>query len=96
VVLESRDLRPLNLYSKSVAEFAGQAFDYVVTLCDIARTEPILLGGKPRLVHWSVPDPVAARGGSAAVARAFERAANEIEVRVSDFYADLRTRKSAA
>jgi protein-tyrosine-phosphatase len=95
-VLESRGLRPLDLRSKSVAEFAGQAFDYVVTLCDIARTEPIHLGGKPTLVHWSIPDPVATRGGSAGVARAFEHAANEIEVRVGDFYADLRTRKSAA
>jgi protein-tyrosine-phosphatase len=95
-VLGSRDLRPLNLRSKSVAEFGGQALDYVVTLCDIARTEPVHLGGKPRLVHWSIPDPVAAGGGSAAVAKAFERVANEIEGRVRDFYADLQTRKSAA
>lgn len=95
-VLESREVRAGNLRSKSVAELAGQAFDYMVTLCDIARTEPIEFVGKPQLVHWSIPDPVATRGGRGAVAKAFDRVAHEIEVRVGDFYADLRTRESAA
>ena len=95
-VLESRGVQVGDLRSKSVAEFAEQVFDYVVTLCDIARSEPIALAGKPRLAHWSIPDPVATRGGGAAVARAFERVANEIEMRVGDFYADLRTGKAAA
>ncbi len=95
-VLASHHVRAGSLRSKSVAEFIGQAFDYVVSLCDIARTEPIALSGKPRLVHWSIPDPVAARGGRAAVTKSFERVTNEIEERVEDFYADLRTRTSAA
>lgn len=95
-VLRSRNVHVSNLRSKSIAEFAGHTFDSVVSLCDIARTEPVELRGKPRLVHWSIPDPVAAQGGGAAVAAAFDRVAREIEMRVEDFYADLRTRKSAA
>jgi ArsR family transcriptional regulator, arsenate/arsenite/antimonite-responsive transcriptional repressor / arsenate reductase (thioredoxin) len=90
-VLRSREIRVDNLRSKSVAEFAGQAFDFVVTLCDVARSKPIELSGKPRLVHWSIPDPVAARG-----ARAFESVATEIQVRVEDFYGNLRARQLAA
>jgi protein-tyrosine-phosphatase len=79
-----------------VAEFAGEVFDYVVTLCDVARTEPIDFVGQPRLVHWSLPDPLAAQGGSAAVAVAFDRVAAAIETRVEDFYVDLLSSTKAA
>ena len=43
--------------SKSVDEFAGQEFDYVITVCDTAREScPVFPGGGKRL-HWSVADP---------------------------------------
>lgn len=96
VVLASRNVRAGSLRSKSVTELGDVAFDYVVSLCDIARTEPVEVSGKPRLVHWSVPDPVTTRGNQKTVAMAFERAANEIQVRVQDFYSDLRNQTSAA
>jgi protein-tyrosine-phosphatase len=95
-VLASRDIETGDLRSKSVTEFAGQAFDYVVTLCDIARSEPIELAGQPHLVHWSIPDPVTTSGGRSRMATAFERVAKEIETRVETFNADLRCRRSAA
>lgn len=42
--------------SKHVDEFAGQTFDYVVTVCDSAReTCPVFRAG--RLLHWPFPDP---------------------------------------
>ena len=48
--------------SKSVAEFDGQRFDTVITVCDSAAEEcPIFPGGTER-VHWSLPDPAAAGG----------------------------------
>jgi len=93
-VLESRGLRSGNLRSKSITEFADRNFDYVVTLCDIARTESIQWSGKPRRLHWSIPDPVSARGGRGAVAKAFGLVADEIEVRVREFYGELRARPS--
>lgn len=95
-VLASRDIGVGNLRSKSITEFAGQEFDHVVTLCDIARSEPIRLTGNPHVVHWSILDPVATPGGRAAVTAAFERVAKEVKVRVEYFYADLRTQRSAA
>ena len=46
--------------SKSVDEFAGQEFDYVVTVCDNAKEScPIFPGGGAR-IHQSFEDPAAA------------------------------------
>jgi len=46
--------------SKSVDEFTGQQFDYVITVCDNAREScPIFPGGGHRL-HQNFEDPAAA------------------------------------
>ena len=46
--------------SKSVDEFAGQQFDYVITVCDNAREScPLFPGGGER-IHHSFEDPAAA------------------------------------
>jgi arsenate reductase len=43
--------------SKSVDEFAGQEFDYVITVCDNAKeTCPVFLGKAIR-IHQSFEDP---------------------------------------
>src|SRR5512140_154443 len=44
--------------SKSVAEFADQGFDCVVTVCDHAREACPVLPGARQTLHWSLPDPV--------------------------------------
>jgi len=45
--------------SKSVNEFTGKPFDYVVTVCDNARDNcPVFPGAKQR-IHWSLEDPAA-------------------------------------
>ena len=49
--------------SKSVEEFAGQQFDYVITVCDNAKEScPFFPGGTTRL-HRSFEDPAAAPEG---------------------------------
>lgn len=46
--------------SKSVDEFVGQQFDYVITVCDNAKEScPIFPGGGER-IHHSFEDPAAA------------------------------------
>ncbi len=48
--------------SKSVDEFAGQQFDYVITVCDNAKEAcPFFPGGGAR-IHHSFEDPAAAPG----------------------------------
>lgn len=43
--------------SKNVAEFAGMAFDLVVTVCDSAAEECPLWLGKEKRIHYSFIDP---------------------------------------
>jgi len=49
--------------SKSVDEFAGQAFDYVITVCDNAKEScPIFPAVTKKRIHWSLDDPAAVQG----------------------------------
>ncbi len=43
--------------SKSVDEFAGQEFDYVITVCDHANEICPVFPGKTERLHWSFEDP---------------------------------------
>ncbi|WP_328808245.1 arsenate reductase/protein-tyrosine-phosphatase family protein [Nonomuraea antri] len=62
---------------------AGHRFDYVITLCDRVREVCPEFAGRPRRLHWSIPDPAATGGDDARAARdAFDRTAAEIDTRV--------------
>jgi len=78
--------------SKPVDEFAGQTFDYVVTVCDNARdTCPIFPGAIERL-HWSFEDPAAVEGSETERLAAFRRIRDRLHERVNSFLRDhLRT-----
>ncbi len=43
--------------SKSVDEFAGQEFDYVITVCDNAKETCPVFPGKTNRIHQSFEDP---------------------------------------
>jgi ArsR family transcriptional regulator, arsenate/arsenite/antimonite-responsive transcriptional repressor / arsenate reductase (thioredoxin) len=68
--------------SKHLSEFAGERFDYLISLCDRVREVCPEFPGHPDLIHWSVPDP--ARGGDSdeETYPAFERTAAELAGRV--------------
>jgi arsenate reductase (thioredoxin) len=71
--------------SKSVSEFFGQPFDYVVTVCDRAReTCPVFPGGGSA-VHWGFDDPAEATGTEAERLAVFERVLGEISTRLRAF-----------
>jgi arsenate reductase len=46
--------------SKSVEEFAGQQFDYVITVCDNARESCPIFPGTGKRIHRSFEDPASA------------------------------------
>jgi arsenate reductase len=74
--------------SKSVNEFEGQSFDYVVTVCDNARDNcPVFPTGTDR-IHWSFEDPAAVQGGEQERLAAFRRIRDEIHERVKTFFQD--------
>lgn len=71
--------------SKSVDEFAGQEFDYVITVCDNANERCPVFPGKTGRIHWSFDDPAAAVGDQASQLAVFRRVRDEIESRLREF-----------
>jgi arsenate reductase (thioredoxin) len=78
--------------SKSVDEFKGQEFDYVITVCDNAKKHCPIFPGSPQRIHWSIDDPVvlASEEGQAAN---FRRARDELRSRLRDFIQSERDRR---
>jgi arsenate reductase (thioredoxin) len=71
--------------SKAVAEFVGQPFDYVITVCDRAREScPYFPGGRETL-HWGFDDPAEAEGTETERLAVFERVMAEIAHRIKTF-----------
>lgn len=71
--------------SKTVDEFAGEAFDAVLTVCDNAKeTCPIFPGHGPRL-HHSFMDPAAVEGTEEDRIAAFRRVRDEIRAYLPEF-----------
>ncbi len=71
--------------SKSVDEFIGQRFDYVVTVCDNAREScPVFPSGTER-IHWSFEDPAAVKGTESERLSAFRRIRDQIHERIREF-----------
>jgi arsenate reductase len=68
--------------SKSVDEFAGHEFDYVITVCDNARESCPVFPGKTARVHWSFEDPAALEGTWDERLAMFRRVRDEIEARL--------------
>lgn len=82
--------------SKSVDEFSGQAFDYVVTVCDNARDTCPVFPAATRRLHWSFEDPAAVAGTEAERLLAFRRSRDQIRGRVREFLRDLAAIASKA
>lgn len=64
--------------SKSVSEFAGQNFDYVITVCDAAKESCPVFPGYPKQIHWSFPDPAKAEGNEEERLQAFRKVRDEL------------------
>ena len=48
---------PVGAVSKSWQDFAGQHFDFIITVCDDARESCPVFPGEPVTAHWSFQDP---------------------------------------
>jgi ArsR family transcriptional regulator, arsenate/arsenite/antimonite-responsive transcriptional repressor / arsenate reductase (thioredoxin) len=68
--------------SKHLDTFAGQRFDYLISLCDRVREACPEFPGPPELLHWSIPDPAAAGGSDAESYPAFRAVAADLRTRI--------------
>ena len=72
--------------SKSVNEFIGTPFDYVITVCDYAAQRCPTFPGDAKRIHWSIEDPVVI-GDDEAQLEAFRTARDDLKGRIEAFVA---------
>ena len=71
--------------SKSVEEFTGQSFDYVITVCDNAKESCPVFPATTKRIHWSIEDPAAAQGSEEGRLAEFRRVRDELRARLRSF-----------
>ena len=75
-------------HPKSVREFLGQSFDFVVTVCDDAdKNCPNFTGKVGKRKHMGFPDPAKATGTDDEKMAIFRQVRDDIRVRFKEFYA---------
>jgi arsenate reductase len=72
--------------SRPVAEFAGEHWDYVVTVCDRARERcPIPPSWADNAMHWGLDDPAEVEGSEDERLAAYRRTREELAARLRPF-----------
>jgi arsenate reductase len=83
--LEDAGLPTKGLSSKSVKEFLGQKFDYVITVCDNARESCPVFPGSHQGFHWGYDDPAEATGSHDERMAVFRAVFTQISLRINEF-----------
>lgn len=89
---------------KPVAEFLGQPFDIVITVCDHARETCPVWPARTVRTHWGSPDPAQFRGSEQETFDFFRKVALQVQRRIDllcslplgDLDRDRRQRASQA
>lgn len=71
--------------SKGLAQFVGQPWDYVITVCDGAREACPVFPGAARSLHWSLDDPSEVKGADEVRLAAFRATVAEVAARLRPF-----------
>ena len=71
--------------SKSVKEYLGQQFDYVITVCDEARQVCPVFPGVHESLHWGYEDPAEAEGTEEERLAVFRRVFVQLGERINQF-----------
>jgi arsenate reductase len=71
--------------SKSVQDYLGQPFAWVITVCDQARQNCPTFPGVEQTGHWSVEDPSEANGDEQERLAAFRRVRDDLRNRMHVF-----------
>ncbi len=71
--------------SKSVDEFSGQRFDYVLTVCDNAKESCPIFPGQTVTIHRNFEDPAAREGSEEERLALFRRVRDQIREYLTGF-----------
>jgi arsenate reductase len=71
--------------SKSVQEFNGLPFDYVITVCDAANQSCPIFPGSSKRLHWPFDDPAAVQGSEEERKAVFRQIRDRIHERLRAF-----------
>ena len=82
-ILKRHGIDPGTPLSKSWDVFTHEPFDLVITVCDQAAGESCpILTGSPKRLHWSIPDPAAAKGTLAEIDVTFKKSFSLLKARI--------------
>ncbi|MDQ3447817.1 MAG: arsenate reductase ArsC [Chloroflexota bacterium] len=84
-ILQEGGFDTSGLRSKSVNEFLGQSFDYVITVCDQARQTCPVFPGSGQSLHWGYEDPAEASGTEEEQLAVYRRVFTQIGNRIGQF-----------
>ena len=74
-------------YPKSVDQFTGESFDYVITVCDHAKeTCPIFTGKVVHRLHIGFEDPAGATGTKEEILSVFRRVRDDLKEQFYELY----------
>jgi arsenate reductase len=71
--------------SKSVDEFSGQSFDYVLTVCDNAKESCPIFPGRSAMIHRNFEDPAALQGSEGERLALYRRVRDEMRRYLHNF-----------
>ncbi len=71
--------------SKSLKEYLGQQFDYIITVCDNAQQNCPLFPGKYQALHWNLNDPAKVGGDSQVKILEFRKIRDKIKANIETF-----------
>jgi arsenate reductase (thioredoxin) len=75
--------------SKPVNDFLGQAFDYVITVCDDAAESCPVFPGQGTRVHWGFEDPARTEGDENLRLHAFRSVRDGLRERIEALVAEM-------
>jgi arsenate reductase len=89
-VMREIDIDITDQRGKSVGEFAGQRFDYVITLCGDSAKDvcPAFVGDAGERLHWDFPDPIEARGSEEEILAEYRAVRDGIINKIDEFFGE--------
>lgn len=75
--------------SKSIEEFKGMEFDFIITLCESAKQNCPFFPGKARRLHWDLKDPASATGKEEEILKEFRKCRDIIKNKILDLIREI-------